>query len=297
MPYGRWGFDVGPGASLSAKPEFSSLVVSFPDGRRFGFHAPVASQTGETAWRGPLGTKERLFISRTNQYSATADLWMEDGSHEFFNWQSELSGNDQYVIDIFTPLYFEDPYGQRTTWTWEQIPGKFDPEDIRVKNVIDASGRSLTYTYDGNYVGQITASNGQWVRYTWTAFGVYAGGRQLSRADYSDGTFATYTCGNIPVIDSLGNPSVETALITAQDTRAEGPMRSIQYEYTANPQKDFPGEIKAVRHFGDGALVSAFARSNGRTIKTDTRGDGPSRTFTMQRPGFIRGPQRRHVQL
>jgi RHS repeat-associated protein len=283
MPYGRWGFDVGPGASISGRPEFSSLVVSFADGRRINFHPPKASQTGETAYRGPLGTKERLFINRTNQYSATADLWMEDGSHEFFDWQTGLSGNDQYVIDIFTPLYFEDPYGQRTTWTWEQIPGKFNPEDIRVKKVIDASGRFLTYTYDGNYVGQITASNGQWVKYTWTPVGADVSGRQLGRADYSDGTFATYTYQTIPVIDFLGNPSVQTALSTAEDTRAQGPMRSIQYEYTANPQKDFSGEIKAERHFGDGTLVSAFAHNSDRTGSADTRGDGPSRTFYMQK--------------
>lgn len=278
MPYGGWIITGGPGASISAKPEFSSLVVSFADGRRINFKPPNASLTGETAYRGPLGTKERLFINRTNQYSATADLWMEDGSHEFFNWGTELSGNDQYVIDIFTPVYFEDPYGQRTTWTFEQIPGTYDPEDVRVKQVRDASGRSLTYTYNGKLVSQITASNGQWVKYTsGSSFGGW------SRVDYSDGTSATYTYQNIPVIDSLGNASTQTELITAQDTRAEGPMRAIQYEYTTNPQKDFPGEIKAERHFGDGALVSAFARSNGRTINTDTRGDGYSRTFNIQK--------------
>ncbi|MEN3368854.1 MAG: hypothetical protein V7609_997 [Verrucomicrobiota bacterium] len=283
MGYGGWVIAGGPGVSIARRPEYTSYVVSFGDGRRINFKPPKASQTGETAWRGPLGTKERLFINNIDQYSGTVDLWMEDGSHELFDRRTELSGNDQYVIDIFTPLYFEDPYGQRTTWTFEQIPGTYDPEDIRVKKVIDASGRSLTYTYDGKLVSQITASNGQWVRYAWTAVGADVNGRQLYRADYSDGTFATYTYQTIPVIDFLGNTSVQTALSTAQDTRAEGPMRAIQYEYTTSPQKDFPGEIKAERHFGDGTLVSAFAHNSGRTSGTDFRGDGPWRTFNMEK--------------
>lgn len=283
MPYGGWGIGPDTGGSIQGKPEFSSLVVSFPDGRRTAFHAPKASQTGETAWRGPLGTKERLFINRTNQYSATADLWMADGSHKLFNWRTELSANDQYLIDIFSPLYFADRYGQKTTWVREQIPGTFDPEDVRLKKVVDASGRSLTYTYDGSYVSQITASTSQWVKYTWTPFGEYANGRQLARADYSDGTFATYTYQDIPVIAFDGSSSRQTELITAQDTRAEGPMRAIQYEYTPTPQKDFPGEIKTERHFGDGVAVSTFTRNSDRTSNTDTRGDGPTRTIKMQK--------------
>lgn len=278
MPYGGWVIAGGPGASIARRPEYSTYVVSFGDGRRINFRPPKASQTGETAWRGPLGTKERLFINNIDQYSGTVDLWMEDGSHELFDRRTELSGNDQYPIDIFTPLYFEDPYGQRTTWTFEQIPGTYDPEDTRVKEVRDASGRSLTYTYVGKVVNQITASNGQWVRYAYSPVN-----GQLSRVDYSDGTFATYTYQSIPVINFLGNTSVQTALITAQDTRAEGPMRAIQYEYTTSPQKDFPGEIKAERHFGDSVLVSDFAHNSDRTISKDTRGDGPWRTFNMQK--------------
>ena len=78
------------------------------------------------------------------------DLWMEDGSHKLFEWRIELSGNDQYVIDIFIPLYFEDPYGQRTTFTHEQIPGTYDPEDIRIgKSGIRAGGRSHSLTPAG----------------------------------------------------------------------------------------------------------------------------------------------------
>lgn len=282
MPWGAWGIDTGTGGSITGRPEYQGRVVSFPDGRRINFLPPKASQTGETAWRGPLGTNERLFVNQVSPYGGTMDLWMEDGSHKLFDWRVELSANDQYLIDIFIPLYFEDPYGQRTTFTHEQIPGTYDPEDIRIKEIRDASGRTLTFSYNGKDVSQITASNGQWVAYTWQPFNSPTG-KQISRVDYSDGTFATYTYQNIPIVQFDGTTAMVPRLSTAQDTRAVGPMRAIQYEYTTTPQKDFPGEIKAERHFGDGSLVSAFAHNSGRTSSTDTRGDGPWRTINMQK--------------
>ena len=259
-------------------------LVYFPDGRISKFKPPRSTQTGETAWRAAAGTNERLFLQSTNQYIGTADLWLEDGSRIHFDRETELSNNDQYPIDYFTLRYLEDPYGQRTTFSYEQIPGTFDLHDIRVNRLTDAGGRFLAYSYDtasGVYPSQVTASNGQWVRYTWTPWNSTVG-RQLERADYSDGTFATYTYDRIPIIGSDGRPGTLPRLITAQDTRAEGPMRSILYEYTANPVKDFSGELKAERYFGDGSLVSAYAHNSGRTSITDTRGDGPWRTFNMQ---------------
>jgi RHS repeat-associated protein len=254
-------------------------LVYFPDGRISKFKPPRSSQTGETALRGPAGTNERLFLQSTNQYIGTADLWLEDGSRVHFDRETELSSNDQYVIDYFTLRYLVDPHGQTTTFSYEQIPGTFDLHDIRLSRITDASGRFLSFTYGS--VIQVTASNGQWVRYTVTAWNSPIGG-QLSRVDYSDGTFATYTYDRVPVIGSDGGPGTLPRLVTAQDTRAEGPMRAIQYEYTPSPQKDFSGELKAERHFGDGTLVSAFAHNSDRTSSTDTRGDGPSRTFNMQ---------------
>ena len=269
---------------MEGKPSSGNgYLVYFPDGRISKFQPPRSTQTGETAWRAAAGTNERLFLQSTNQYIGTADLWLEDGSRVHFDRQTELSNNDQYPIDYFTLRYLVDPFGQTTTFSYEQMPGTFDLHDIRVNRVTDASERFLAYSYDsasGVFPSQVTASNGQWVRYAWSPWDSPIG-RQLGRADYSDGTFATYTYDRAPVIGSDGRPGTLPMLITAQDTRAEGPMRAIQYEYTTSPQKDFPGEIKAERHFGDGVLVSAFAHNSDRTSSTDTRGDGPSRTFNM----------------
>jgi RHS repeat-associated protein len=284
------GWSFYPGWRIEGKPSSGDgYLVYFPDGRISKFQAPRSTQAGETAWRAGAGTNERLFLQSTNQYVGTADLWLEDGTRVHFDRETDLSNNDQYPIDYFTLRYWADPYGQITTFSYEQIPGKFDPHDIRINRVTDASGRFLAYSYDitsGVYPSQITASNGQWVRYTWAPFNSSIG-RQLIQVDYSDGTFATYTYDRVPIITSDGSPGTLPMLITAQDTRAEGPMRAIQYEYTASPQKDFPGEIKAERHFGDGSLVSVFTHNSGRTTSTDTRGDGPSRTFNLQKVNGI----------
>lgn len=278
------GWSFSPGWRMEGKPSSGDgYLVYFPDGRISKFKPPRSSQTGETAWRAAAGTNERLFLQSTNQYIGTADLWLEDGSRVHFDRETELSNNDQYPIDYFTLRYWVDPYGQTTTFSYEQIPGTFDLHDIRVNRVTDASGRFLAYSYDtasGVFPSQVTASNSQWVRYTWTPWNSSIG-RQLGRADYSDGTFATYTYDRVPVIIFDGTHGTLPMLVTAQDTRSEDPMRAIQYEYTANPQKDFSGELKAERHFGDGSLVSAFAHNSDRTSSTDTRGDGPSRTFNM----------------
>jgi RHS repeat-associated protein len=281
---GGWTFSYS--WAIEGKPSIGDgVLVSFPDGRQLKFQPPNSNR--DTAWRSAVGTNERLRFQSTNQSTGTVDLWLEDGSRVHFDRETELSGNDQYLIDYFTLRYFVDPYGQTTTFSYEQIPGTFEPHDIRVNQITDASGRSLTLTYEPvtRVLSQVTASNGQWVHYSWQDFNSPTG-RQLSRADYSDGTFATYTyvLTTVKMNDGIGHivdghvPKLETA----QDTRAEGPMRSIQYEYSASVQDKFQGEIKAERHFGDGSLVSAFAHNTDRTGSTDTRGDGPTRTFNTQ---------------
>jgi RHS repeat-associated protein len=282
------GWSFYPGWRMEGKP-FSGdgYIVYFPDGRVAKFKPPRSTQTGETAWRAAAGTNERLFLQSTNQYVGTADLWLEDGTRVHFDRSTELSNNDQYPIDYFTLAYWADPYGQITTFSYEQIPGTFDLHDIRVKRVTDPSGRYLEYSYDaasGVFPSQVNASNGQWVRYTWMPWNSTVG-RQLERADYSDGTFATYTYERVPIITSDGTPGTLPMLITAQDTRVVGPMRAIRYEYTPNPVKDFSGEIKAERHLADNAAVSTFSHNSGRTVTTDTRGDTRSRTFNLEKVG------------
>jgi RHS repeat-associated protein len=263
------------------------LLVTFPDGRRMKFQGPRPSQTGETAWRTAAGTNERLFRYNTNQYSGTVELFLEDGTRIHFDRLTDLSNSDSFPIDYFTRTYMVDPYGQVTTFGYEQIPGTSDPNKIRLKTVTDASGRNLTLSYDPNTkeLTGVTASNGQWVQYVWTSvdFGSgYGTSRQITGVNYSDATSATYTyvLTNVTMLD--GTTGRLPKLETAQDTRAHGPMCAIQYEYAPTTQEKFQGELKAERHFGDGLPVSTFTHNTGRTLSTDTRGDGPVRSFNMQ---------------
>jgi YD repeat-containing protein len=168
-----------------------------------------------------------------------------------------------------------DPQGLLTTFAMEQIPGTFEAYDTRLKTVIDPSGQTLTFTYD-TYGGctQISASDGQWVQYS-------------PSVTYSDGTSASYTYDEIsPTDPDSGQPGDPVLLLkTAQDARAQGPMRSIQYTYRSNPPPKFGGQIISEQHYLDGIPASTFTSDDQRTTATDARGDGPSRALFMSKTG------------
>ena len=277
---------------ISLPPDL--YVVHFPDGRVAGFHSAADSGIpGETAWRSGNGTKERLFFNNPNgsgaYTSGTADLYLDDGSVVHFNRYTDFieqvpPGDGihplTYLFDIFTPTGVTDPHGLLTTFTMEQIPETFEAWDKRLQKVTDPSLQSLSFAYNSSgYLTQVTASDGQSVTYS-----PYYGAE--SNATYSDNTSASYLYTSVTTRpDNLGNTRTYGVLQTAQDTRAEGPMQSIKYAYNQSPAYKFGGEIASEQHFGDGIAVSTFSSDDGRTNATDTRGDGPSRTFYMSQTG------------
>ena len=114
---------------------------------------------------------------------------------------------------------------------------------------------------------------------------------------------AYYTYGNTTyLMDTVccpgGNcsnctiPATASKLLTAQDTHADSPMRSIKYEY-ANPGS-FQGQIRTEHHFASNAPVSTFTSTSCPThpwsqspdcptaTQTEARGDGPSRTIYLE---------------
>ena len=265
-------------------------VVHFPDGRVEGFHSPENSGiTGETAWRSGLGTKERLKFS--GPPPGTADLYLEDGSVVHFGYETDFIEQTppgdhihplNYLLDIFTPTGVTDPQGLLTRFTMEQIPGTFEIYDKRLKTVTDPGGQTLTYSYDAyGGITQIAASDGQWVGYSPSY-------QDAATVTYSDGTSASYTYDVITTIDpDTGDPGAPVLVwSTAQDTRAEGPMQSIQYTYRSNPPPKFGGQIISEQHYPNGIIpVSTFTSDDLRTTATDTRGDGPARTLFMSKSG------------
>src|SRR5262249_20084475 len=256
-----------------------SYLINFPDGRAEHFLPPRPSQTGETAYRSSAGTNERLYVSDLSQNVGTADLWLEDGSVVHFDRITEYSDFTQKLTDYFTPRSLTDPYGQVTTLTNVQYGPEYS--DYHLTKVTDPTGRYLSYYYYPDEPGalqSIVASTGQWVSYD---------GVDMTAVTYDDGTSAHYTYVISTYVDPIIPNQIDSALVlgTADDVRAEGPMPSPKYLYHVNAK--IKGQVLEEQS-STGIRVSLFSPTNGvnsdSATNTETRGDGPSRTFFMQRP-------------
>ena len=189
--------------------------------------------------------------------------------------------------------YIVDPYGFRTTI--EYVNG-------RRWRVTEPGGRCLIFTYgpaqdrDGTQIlTKVEAFdyNGghriDWVNYTYQEYNPVdplPPGRQpkmmLKTVTYSDGTSATYdyTYDNVP--ENGTSHKMYPLLQRCDDVRYGGPMRTVSYDY----QNDGPhGAITAEKYPNVGAVSSILpgehtGAGNLPETFTETRGDGPSRSFT-----------------
>ena len=100
--------------------------------------------------------------------------------------------------------------------------------------------------------------------------------KMLTRADYSDGTFATYDYQTDNVHEGGDSSKRYPLLSRCDDVRYNGPMRTIVYNYqNASPHGFVINEANpSILH-----TVSAISPTGPDTF-TETRGDGPTRTFT-----------------
>ena len=152
------------------------------------------------------------------------------------------------------------------------------------------------YDYDGSPgVANHPAGNRiDWVSYSYTdvANGRIVNGlpekrKMLTGVTYSDGTAASYTyvADNVPNNVPLGSWKYTPLLATATDVRYKGAMRTIFYEYQSNGPH---GAIMDEKNPGVGAVSAIFPGVPSPTDSaphfpeqfTETRGDGPTRTFT-----------------
>jgi RHS repeat-associated protein len=238
----------------------------------------------------PVGVSEG-WEQRTDAYNGTWRL--ADGGRVVF------SGGR--VTDIY------DPYGQRTRIA-------YDANGQRVK-VTEPGGRCLWFTYsnqdqDGTKLltwveaygadgspGLPTPPTGHrtdWVNYTYTAVspGVqHRDKKMLTGVNYSDGTSATYQYCNDNVIESPTSHKMYPLLQRCDDVRYNGPMRTIWYQYQGNGPH---GAIINEKYPGIGAVsaISPGVPTGGQgtqDIFTETRGDGPTRTFNYTHISFCHG--------
>jgi len=188
--------------------------------------------------------------------------------------------------------YIEDPYGLTTT---------IEYQNGQRWRVTEPGGRCLVFTYDGTdpwdntrlltkveaydyYGGHLI----DWVSYTYHRYDPVdplPQGRQpkmmLRTVTYSDGTSATYdyTYDNVP--ENGTSHKMYPLLQRCDDVRYNGPMRTIFYDYQGGGPH---GAIIDEKYPSVGAVSSIFPgvpTGGTGTVDTftETRGDGPTRTF------------------
>jgi RHS repeat-associated protein len=276
--------------SESTQPQPTEYTVYFPDGRLVTF-SPSSS---DAFFRGPPGIPERF--QPLDLSTMLAYLILPDGGKVEFR-ATQYVQNGFYFYTYRTTAII-DPYGLRTTYAYRsdgyldkiQEPGgrwlQFSYRmvtwtswwygfDIVIDHVQASDGRIVWY----NYVGAIHAPGT--VRYTELASVVYPGdpGYSPPTAHY------TYQAPNVP--DSLGYFNGYPLLSTCDDPMYGGPMKKISYTYQGFDNGDGSISVGAIgsENYFDGVNVGPAVSTltiNGPTTRTETRGDGPSRTFTYE---------------
>jgi RHS repeat-associated protein len=259
--------------------------VQFPDGREETF----VTSASDIYFRSGNGTRERFIPMNANK---VCYLVLSDGS------RVEFQGTKQSYKDVppgciepcplvnwyyysYSPQAIIDPYGQRTTLTYSngRLYRVTEPAgrylqfnwitttwgDVVIGSVAGSDGRSVSYHYSHNTFPPGT------VAYTWLDSVTYFGDPNL---------VAHYTY-QAPNIATGGFPLLKTCI----DPMYRDAMWRIGYIYaTANNADGTPpvyGQILSENYFNGtsvGAAVSTLS-VNGNT-RTETRGDGKTRTFT-----------------
>jgi RHS repeat-associated protein len=246
------------------------VIASFPDGRKIDCSNDCPSGVEESmqGWDGQ---------------NSPGTIFLADGGKVIFEWHQDyisykdVNGHTQWTVSTYyIPIQLIDPYGQVTTYIYDILGKDKDGNDIRRRSKIrEPGGRYLQLVYDPNdkfLLTGVQAWDGQGnmtqsVTYTYSPLSTF---QVLTRVDYSDGTFATYTYE----MDGASPPGNYPRIVTCDDVRY-GPMRQIQYNYGTSHR-----HIKSEKNLVTGEMVSQRTQTdqNGHEFK-ETRGDGPTRKF------------------
>jgi len=252
-------------------------TVNFPDGRVVEF-GPAGAQNG--IWRATsAGVPERLKPSD----GTYCYLLLRDGGQVRFrvSWTSYYdSGTHQtYYNFSFTAEAIIDPHGLATTFFYDG--------NGNLSQVTEPAGRSIQFFYTTvsgmTVIDYIKGSDTREVHYTYATQvfspGVIAYPVLTNVVYYGDTSLtATYTYQAPNVGDANGLP----LLASCDDPMYPGPMKRISYAYATanNPDGSAAvyGQILSENSLTSGQPVSTLT-INSATTRTETRGDGPSRTF------------------
>jgi hypothetical protein len=221
-------------------------------------------------------------------------------SWEGNDWRLADGGRVHFDSITGRCTWIEDPYGQRTTITYSNNP---------ISQVTEPGGRYLKFFYgpaadpDGTVLltrveahglGSATATD--WVNYSYTVVSAGVTGRNkrmLTGVTYSDGTSATYAYTIDNVSESATSHKMYPLVQRCDDVRYNGPMHTIRYEYqSGGPHGAIINEknpsVGAVSSIAPGVLVGGAGSIDNFT---ETRGDGPTRSFTYSHIHHCQGTE------
>jgi RHS repeat-associated protein len=280
-----------------------SDTVEYPNGNVWDSHC-----TGDWGLGGPLGVSDW-----PTTLNGSPAFRLADGGTVVFGGVV-INGTTYYSL----PTQIIDPYGQTTTLTY-YTTGAFAGF---LNQVTEPGGRYLHFIYtqqpapysqatlttvEAHGLGNSTVTDS--VTYTYTS--KPTGGNTITSAwcltgvTYSDNQAAsyTYTIDNSPENSSPPCPCPLRLLPlvkTCQDVRCKGPMRQICYDYQINgPHGAIIAERYSLNGSTNGAQVSTIDPPAPSplisgpvfpTSYTETRGDGPVRTFNYTSLHFGRDP-------
>jgi RHS repeat-associated protein len=258
----------------------TTYTVNYPDGRYLSFSAA----SGDTHFRGGPGISDR-FQQLSGTGGGDCFLILPDGGKVWFqaDVDREVVEGTQIVTSTFTfqLMGIYDPYGQLTT------VGDLGDGCLTIK---EPAGRTLKLYYiqtpwNGDVViDRVVASDGRTVKYNYGGYQP-AGATtytSLSNVQYLDNNGASYVQAIYAYqpnnVVSNGRPLISWAI----DPMYNGPMWAIGYTFVPSFAGGVYGQLQSENYLDPrtgtvGQVVSSLS-ANGNS-RTETRGDGPSRTF------------------
>lgn len=281
----QWSIDsqymVTPGTT---NPLPTSYTVNFPDGRREIFRFSGS----DSLMRASPGTRER-FQNPAGDGDNYCYVILPDGGKIWFQMTIDRTypdandpGGRTYSSFDFTFLGIIDPYQQLTTITY--------PGDGSL-TITEPGGRSLKLFYGVSTIGKneivlwrVRASDGRTVDYSYIEYTTPGGFKYttLWHVFYDLGPeWSTYEY-QADNLDPDGRPLLKSCV----DPMFRGPMWRIAYDFVPlSPGSGAVyGQIRSEQYFSAsnnvGDPVSSLTIDPNSNVRTETRGDGPVRTFT-----------------
>ena len=259
----------------------NSYTVSYPDGRVVTFNGTGSAGTPYKASNIGIGDR----FQATQGTNVDCYLLLADGGKVKFRQHASLESESRtpvwdFAIDF--PTQIIDPNNLITTLTYDSVP--------RLTQVTEPAGRWLKIYYrtDSAFFGLIDHVDAGYGSATLTQTVTYAYGtftystssyKVLTGANYSDGTAATYAYQHSNVYPYTGIPLIWKCY----DVRYPGPMKNIAYDFV---QGGFYGQLSHEKYpKTDGTFTNVVTFAISGATRTETRGDGPQRSFTFGTPG------------